>query len=537
MRLASRFVLRDDFSGPPDPGYRAITGSGLVIGGGKCVFPGATGSAIYWTPSAADSIARIAGRAVVAWLTSSSGTHYLSAYNSTTRRSGWYVSSGVAYTTLAPSTTYMARYHLADSPNATHRLAMVLQAAGVDYYYADDFCNRLVWFEESSSFTDFKFGTPDANANTQLSALEVSDQGAQSWRNYRTLDQASPANSTTYTPSTVGDELPGTILYEFDVTAPSPLSGSIDLYPKYIDSDNYYKVSISSAGSVSYTQRVNGANSTDTTDAGVVTAGDVLKVYFRWDTYRHLAYVFRSGTPIAQGDLYLLRGRRQHVDVATGVQVVATDFVCSRIQAFPLVASGNPLNVQRTAPSIFAVGDSKTQTHTWPETLVSDLCTAVGRQWVEHPGRLAQGGWTVTDVKNAIDGGALNTRLAGGAPNHILISLGTNDAGTSPTEATWKAEYRAIIEACHTAYPNATIYLAKPVRLAGTPPSTPLATVATIHSWIADLVGEYSYVFDGPDETALEGGDAYATNFADNAHFTSAGNTANKNFWKTILGY
>jgi hypothetical protein len=140
-----------------------------------------------------------------------------------------------------------------------------------------------------------------------------------------------------------------------------------------------------------------------------------------------------------------------------------------------------------------------------------------GNRWRENPSYIATAGYTVADMCTYL---TANIAAMTGAPEHILINLGANDVNSPPAEATWKGDYRTIIELLHTKWTGATIYLAKPVLLNAAPPSTPKANCATIWGWIDDLVGEYDYVYPGLDESELEGGDAYVTNLADTAHPT-----------------
>jgi lysophospholipase L1-like esterase len=93
-----------------------------------------------------------------------------------------------------------------------------------------------------------------------------------------------------------------------------------------------------------------------------------------------------------------------------------------------------------------------------------------------------------------------------------------------------------LISSLHAKWTGAKIYLAKPVRLADAPPSTPLAAVATMHGYIDDLIAEFDYVYPGIDETDLEGGDSYVTNLADNTHPNHTGYMAVAALWKTAMG-
>jgi len=183
-----------------------------------------------------------------------------------------------------------------------------------------------------------------------------------------------------------------------------------------------------------------------------------------------------------------------------------------------------------------AIGDSKTLgSGDNPANLgFSSKISITTQQFVECPLRVAAGGRTV-----ALQATGINTDLAAalGTPDHILINLGANDSASIPVETTFKANYATIITALHSKYPSAPIYLARPVLLSDVPASTPTADNATVRGWIDEIIALYDYVYAGIDETALEGGDGYATNFVDTTHQTAAGYLAVAGLWKTAMGY
>ena len=182
---------------------------------------------------------------------------------------------------------------------------------------------------------------------------------------------------------------------------------------------------------------------------------------------------------------------------------------------------------------IFIVGDSKSSGDTWMGLLTGLLNSNSVASYALHATPIAYAGDTVEQMKAHIDSdlGAVT-----GNTDIILINLGTNDLTTLPAENDWKVNYRSIIESLHAKWADALIYLAKPVQLQANPPSSPVADTAAMHGWIDDLVGEYAYVFTGIEETDLEGGDSYATNFVDISHYTDpAGQLSVSGLWETIL--
>ncbi len=180
---------------------------------------------------------------------------------------------------------------------------------------------------------------------------------------------------------------------------------------------------------------------------------------------------------------------------------------------------------------IMTIGDSKTASNLWRPYLCTSLFDSTGQAGLDKDA-WAVGGATVESINTLITAQITTSRSN---PNVILINLGTN--GTE-NETTFKTNLRSIIETLHATWPPDLIYLARPVLLAAAPPSTPTAANATRRGWINDLIAEYDYVYEGIDETDLEGGDGYVTNLADIAHYTTpAGQAAVAALWFARLGY
>ena len=139
-------------------------------------------------------------------------------------------------------------------------------------------------------------------------------------------------------------------------------------------------------------------------------------------------------------------------------------------------------------------------------------------------------GATVASTAAAID-----TILAGQGVErlkYVLINLGVND-GSSPNEATWKTNYQYIIDAVHTKWSEAKIYLAKPWKLNCD------STAVTMAGWIDDLITANSGVcYEGHNEYVwLKGADDGATYTSDGTHYSDAGKAETVNQWMTALGY
>lgn len=137
-------------------------------------------------------------------------------------------------------------------------------------------------------------------------------------------------------------------------------------------------------------------------------------------------------------------------------------------------------------------------------------------------------GYTVATYKDIID-----ARLAASdiEQDYVLINLGTNDVQAMPTEATWKSNYQYIVDAMHTKWPSALIYITKPWR------SGYITEPVTMAGWIDDLIAANTGLcFEGINENVwFQNG--VATYSDDGIHYNTAGSTEAINQWVTVFGY
>lgn len=178
-----------------------------------------------------------------------------------------------------------------------------------------------------------------------------------------------------------------------------------------------------------------------------------------------------------------------------------------------------------------AFGDSKTATGTWPATLQANLAPVIGEPALVY--KLAVPGSTVAYWRTQID-----ASLAGALeiPKNVVCDLGVNDVLLWPlVEATWKSDYGYILDAFHTKWPSAHVYVTLPWARNNDSDShfNDLAT------WITDIVSTRSaWASVGPDQRVwVKGADNGATNTIDGVHFSVAGNLACAAQWQTALGY
>ena len=184
--------------------------------------------------------------------------------------------------------------------------------------------------------------------------------------------------------------------------------------------------------------------------------------------------------------------------------------------------------------NILAIGDSKTGGYGddvghegYPIRM-----SATASAFVEYPTRIASGGITVALMQDEID---VDLAAATGTPEFVLINLGTNDAGSLPIEATWKADYAYILDAIHTKWATAKVYC---MRVWNKNHEADCDTMAT---WLAAIIAPRSaWCYVGPDERVfLKGSDngVSLTIPADGVHPNPAGYQVTADQWRLSMGY
>lgn len=118
------------------------------------------------------------------------------------------------------------------------------------------------------------------------------------------------------------------------------------------------------------------------------------------------------------------------------------------------------------------------------------------------------------------------------APDWVLINLGTNDLSAirlgTVTEAGWKADMGAILDAINAEWPSAKVRLMRPIWIGYEVEAASLNDV-----WMPSVLSTRSdWAAVGPDERD------YMTGFMpDNIHANSAGYTLTAAEWQTAMGY
>jgi hypothetical protein len=185
---------------------------------------------------------------------------------------------------------------------------------------------------------------------------------------------------------------------------------------------------------------------------------------------------------------------------------------------------------------IITLGDSKHAYGEWQADFITALQAADATQSFGYENQALTGTTVAQWASTWADAAVTNLAKYHNRteyPLRVLISLGGNDVLALPAEATFKANYQAIISKLVAKWPNIKIYLTKPWR------RTYGAECLTVAGWVDYIVSQNpGVVFVGHDENVwMEGGDDGATMSSDGTHYSAAGNAEVINQWKTALGY
>ena len=114
----------------------------------------------------------------------------------------------------------------------------------------------------------------------------------------------------------------------------------------------------------------------------------------------------------------------------------------------------------------------------------------------------------------------------------VLCNWGANDASSSPVEATWKANYTAILDAINAKWPAARVRVSKPWRRGYAAQCDDMAT------WIDAVVATRAFASVADDERVwLENGDDGAARTTDGVHYNAAGHAEKAARMLTAMGY
>lgn len=151
-------------------------------------------------------------------------------------------------------------------------------------------------------------------------------------------------------------------------------------------------------------------------------------------------------------------------------------------------------------------------------------------------GTLARGGLALSVLRTYIDA---DLATMDGPPTanvqQIFVDATVNGMliGGGGVVPQWQTDLAYIVDALHTKYPNATVYIDKPCqRGVGGDCNTLAGYIDTI------IAARSPWALAGLDErTWLENGDDYATYTADGVHYNAAGHARKAALLKALIGY
>lgn len=185
-----------------------------------------------------------------------------------------------------------------------------------------------------------------------------------------------------------------------------------------------------------------------------------------------------------------------------------------------------------------AIGDSKTYGSTccaatggYRDLLTADLTALGSNEFRFLPAYAVPGVTTATvagNIQSYLDGFVEVEKV----PESVLINLGSNDLvyinGGSVNQASWTANMGTILDAVHTKWPTANVYLMRVYNS-----DWPTEQTALDDTYIpAVLVGRTAWAFVGPDERTFLPG-----NVSDNTHPNATGYDLTAAEWQTVMGY
>ena len=285
------------------------------------------------------------------------------------------------------------------------------------------------------------------------------------------------------------------------------------------DPKNYLIAQVKNA-TISLHKFVNNAGSQIINDTAITyVAGAPTEILWVDTTTVELRYNGqRIGNPVTVSDAGIVD------NLYAGFASVVADTTISRLTIYPSYSTD----------SIFCIGDSTTSlggsdeinTNGWPLAL-QDLYTDA--RLVEQPARYAVGGYTVATSKAGIDAALA---AAVGTPTKIMIYLGANDVASMPVEATYKTNMNYILDALHTKWANAQIWVGTGGRTGSE------ANTATLTTWNATCMEGRDYCHVGVNYTNIFSGNE-ATLLADSVHPNHAGYVAAASHptygWKVLI--
>jgi lysophospholipase L1-like esterase len=447
---------------------------------------------------------------------------------------GWNAAVTGAYLTHAfypNSNTILRTYNTADSRiigNAAqgidYKMAVIIRPTKGAFYILQGGAAfpdpTLIWIDTAGSVTPLYAGLSNSSLTGSLDNFKIykAPSGWQTDFGPATHYIAAPVDGqlTTSTPDGM-----------VDLKWTPAANETLNIMFRWVDDNNCWIVRCDQAGStIRLYEKAAGVETQRATAAYTWTVGTkfTVRVRFSGNTVDGWASVEATHSP-AQVWSY---GSAAFQNTATGVKVVGFA-TASDLVAWPRTVSLPFDLVTAARRNILPVGDSKTANYAWPEELCTSLTNATPYKWQESPARIAANNYTV--AMRLADADA-DLAAASGTPQYIFINLGANDCTSLPAEATWKANYLALVDKYAAKWPGVPMYLTKPWR------RTYDAACDTLAGWIDTVIAQRAFLHPADDERGwMEGGDNGVTMTGDGIHYSSAGTTEKAAQMVTVLGF
>lgn len=320
---------------------------------------------------------------------------------------------------------------------------------------------------------------------------------------------------------------------------------TLDVIFRRTDANNYWTVRCSNPGSTTKIIEVNGGAETER--ASVATTWNAAQFRIMIEALGTSIRVYRNRA------LLTSYGSASFNQSATGALI--TGFLNDDVSSAACEYAAWTINPAGAFPPdgqlpkfILPYGDSKTNgtgdtippgltSNAYPPILCAALEAATGYGWHEMPARVGRGGYSVATGGNTFQSTVdadIAARASNIAPDYILINAGVNDTGTVPSQGNFTTGYLYVLDALHTAWPNARILC---MRIWARNEDTDSATV---NGYInACIAARSSFAFAGPDESVFlkNGADNGNTYTTDGIHPNRAGYIQTAAQWQTVMGF
>ena len=298
-----------------------------------------------------------------------------------------------------------------------------------------------------------------------------------------------------------------------------------ELMVRYIDDDNCVIIRMSQADStIKLIEKIGGTETERATAAQTWTNGSSYKLLVSLDTYTLNAFIG-------------VTTKLFYSKLTTGVTEtsIKVSYAGTLLTVWPLEVYLETPNINAGRKCFLVVGDSKVlglSDDTSPYGNGQNGFPLYLRQssgMIEVTPRSGYSGKTLADIVSTY----LYPDMAQSYfnPDFVLLNIGANDVAAIPAQSTWEANLATCLDAWHTRYPKAHIYITRPWR------QTYDAQCNLLAGYIDNVIATRSeFAHLGVDERIfLKGSDNGATYTSDGIHPNHLGHVLSANEWRKLL--